>query len=503
MDWQALAASMPSDRDLPARAARNLALTAVLQGKHYDHLPHAFATEYTPGGEYVPFERRRPSVRSGLCRTVVDDSVALLFSEGHFPPFHGGNKQATAALNAWVKERRLNETFADAATRGSVGSVALLFRVLKGKPFLSVLPTAYLTPTWEPEDPDTLATVAERYKVGGQELRGQGYTIPDDKVSEKFWFQRVWTATEEAWFLPLSVSEARDGKQPVRDDDRSVTHGLGFLPVVWIRNLPGGDEVDGGCTFEAAVGTTIEVDYQLSQAGRALKYASDPKLVIRDPAGGGVPQGEEGAGSKPVVGGAANALVLSSPESEAKFLEINGTAASAVLEHARFLRSVALESVHGNRADAEKLAAAQSGRAMELMCQPLVWLADHLRTSYGEGALLAVARMFCAASTKVSGGLLVAGQRYRDLSADGLALSWPAWFAPTAEDRQAQATTLRALVAGGVLSEQTATRIVADSYDVEDVPAERALIQVEKDAADQRLANQAGVQTKASETLPA
>ena len=60
---------------------------------------------------------------------------------------------------------------------------------------------------------------------------------------------------------------------------------LGFVPMVWIRNLPSGtDDVDGECTFEAAISTIMEMDYQLSQAGRGLKYASDPTLLIKEPA---------------------------------------------------------------------------------------------------------------------------------------------------------------------------------------------------------------------------
>ena len=112
-----------------------------------------------------------------------------------------------------------------------------------------------------------------------------------------------------------------------------------------------------------------------------------------------------------VTGGAANAIVLSAPEAEAKFLEINGSAAAAVLAQVQHLRGVALEAVHGNRADPDRLSAAQSGRAMELMCQPLVWLADRLRTSYGEGALLSLYGMVCAAYAKVAGGVVIGGEK--------------------------------------------------------------------------------------------
>ena len=87
-----------------------------------------------------------------------------------------------------------------------------------------------------------------------------------------------------------------------------------------------------------------------------------------------------------------------SEKGDAKLLEIGGTASAAVIEYVRTLREFALESVHGNRASADRLTAAQSGRALELMNQGLIWLADNLRVSYGEGALLELARMILRAS---------------------------------------------------------------------------------------------------------
>ncbi len=118
----------------------------------------------------------------------------------------------------------------------------------------------------------------------------------------------------------------------VADAARTVQHGLGFVPLVWIRNLPGGIAPDGACTFRAAVETGIEIDYQLSQAGRGLKYSSDPTLLIKEPAG---LEGE-------LVRSAGNALVVSE-KGDARLLEIGGTAAGAVLDYVRMLRELALE----------------------------------------------------------------------------------------------------------------------------------------------------------------
>ena len=87
-----------------------------------------------------------------------------------------------------------------------------------------------------------------------------------------------------------------------------------------------------------------------------------------------------------------------SEKGDARLLEIGGTAAGAVLDYVRMLRELALEGVHGNRADASRLGAPASGRALELMNQGLIWLADNLRVSYGEGGVLPLCRMVLRAA---------------------------------------------------------------------------------------------------------
>lgn len=236
-----------------------------------------------------------------------------------------------------------------------------------------------------------------------------------------------------------------------------------------MRNLPGpsatGDTNDGACTFRAAIETSIEIDYQLSQAGRGLKYSSDPTLLIKEPA----------TTDTEIVKSAGNALVVSE-KGDAKLLEIGGTASAAVIEYVRTLRELALESVHGNRANADRLSAAQSGRALELMNQGLIWLADNLRVSYGEGALLALARMVLSASQIYP--LRVMGREVGPLDVNArLSLKWPRWYPPTADDRHKDALTLSTLAASDQIS-QTAVKSIADIYDVEDVAAELALINV-------------------------
>jgi hypothetical protein len=454
--FETICDTVPDDGLMPARVKRLDVLRRVLDGTIYDGLPYQFHEERNGAGEYVPLRMRRPSVRYGLCRVVVEDSVALLFSAAHFPALDCADAGTARVFADLIRDTRLNEVMIDAAIRGSVGSVAILLRVLQGRVFFSVLESLHLTPVWDAGAPDTLSRVTETYKVKGRDLAAQGYQ--DIDPATVYWFQRVWDDSAETWFLPWAVNDPL--ATPVVDKLRSTPHGLGFVPVVWIRNLPGGDGVDGACTFRAAIETNIEIDYQLSQAGRGLKYSSDPTLLIKEPA----------SSDSEIVKGAGNALVVSE-KGDAKLLEIGGTACEAVISYVRTLRELALEAVHGNRANADRLTAAQSGRALELMNQGLIWLADNLRISYGEGGVLALMKMVARASQVFP--LTVMGQPVAPID-PGLRISlrWPRWYPLSADDRLKEAQAIATLTGAGQLSQESAVKSLAASHSISDVEAE-------------------------------
>lgn len=468
MDWLSLRSTYPEPEGQPARCGRVIALGRVLDGTQYNGLEHDFANENSNCGEYIPLARRRPSVRTNLCRTVVDEAVSLLFGDTHWPSVVAATPDTASVLETFAREACLPAIMAHAATRGSVGSVALLVEAHDRALTVQVLDTAYLTPEWAANG--TLQRVTERYEVKGRDLAAQGYAIDKTAMEVRYWYQRAWTANDIEVMQPHRIE---DGAQPVKDEGRSHWHGLGFVPIVWIRNLapPTTHDIDGPCTFERAIDTVIEVDYLLSQGGRALKYTSDPTLVIN--------AGEGGDEPKPArVGGSASALELP-PKGDAKLLEINGNSTGALLEHYRELRALVLEQLHGNRAHADRIAAAQSGRAMEMMCQSLIWLADALRQSYGDGGLLPLYRMVCAFSSAIAGGVVIGGEDRSRLDPAGLDLRWPAWFPPTSVELLQIAQGLVTAVKGGLMSEQTACELYAARVGITDAAAEWERVKAE------------------------
>jgi hypothetical protein len=454
------------DTDYPERQHRLDMLGRVLDGSLYDKLLYSFSQERQEGtGEYIPIFERRPSARYRLCATVVEDSVSLLFSDGRFPTITCDDEPTRNALALLIADARLPAVMIEAAMFGSVGSVCLRLRIMKGRVFVQALPTQFLTPTYDPQEPDRLIKVVERYKVRGATLRADGYTIADDDLGADFWFERHWDNQAETWMMPIKVCDARDGKKAAVDKSQTVVHSLGFCPMVWVKNLPGGDAIDGASTMvREALDTGIEIDYLLSQNSRGLRYASDPTLLIKEPAQA------DGA----MIRSASQALIVG-VDGDAKMLEISGTASEAVINYVRGLRELALEGLHGNRANADKLSAAQSGRAMELMNQSLIWLSDKLRTSYGESGILPLLRMIVTASAKME--LMAQGQVIEAMTAaKPIGLRWPKWFPPTYADSLTQAQSGTTLIGGGLLSRETVVANLAPDYDIQDPAAELARI---------------------------
>jgi hypothetical protein len=488
--FRTIIGGLSRDRDYPERQYTIDIYNRVLEGAIYDHLQYAFHEEKGGSDEYVPLRKRRPCVKTNLCRVVVDDTVSLLFGEGRFPKVDCGDEaDFEAALLKLAKDSHLNDVMLDAATRGAVGSVAVQMRILPQddasktfRAFFEVHSTEFLTPVYAKNAPDVLVKIRERYKVKGSDLRDHGYAIPDDALRADFWFGRDWDAKAETWYQPWPVvqDDAAQPKPETVDEARTVKHDLGFCPWVWIKNLPGRlklvcepgvstatamrySDVDGLCTFAAAIETVMEIDYLLSQGGRGLKYSMDPILLLKEPAAQ-----VDGAGE--VVKSPSNALITSE-KGDAKLLETSGAGFSTMLDFVRQLRETALEAIHGNRASPEKLSAAQSGRAMELLNQALIWLAEKMRSTYGEGALLALYRMALRANEKFP--LIVGGELLGQFDPNGaMALKWAPWFPPTYSDRKDTAITVSEHRKSHTMSRETAIKTIAGMYDVEDVQAE-------------------------------
>jgi hypothetical protein len=114
------------------------------------------------------------------------------------------------------------------------------------------------------------------------------------------------------------------------------------------------------------------------------------------------------------------------------------------------------------------------------MNQGLLWLADNLRITYGEVALLSLARMIVQASVRYS--LRTAGESLPPMDpAAVLSLKWPRWYPTSAADRQLDAATLETLMKSGLISRTSAIKAIADTYDIDDITTELKQSAVDQD----------------------
>lgn len=484
------------DSDWSYRTARLYILGKFYNSTIYDCL-QPFHSEFTDGsdtGKYVPLAKRRPSVIYKLPKIIVDASVSMLFGEGHFPVIRCEDKkhEKTTQFLQWVTRKcNLKNVMISAAKKGSVGSVVVLVKILDGKFYFESLESCHLLPVFKRMQPESLEKLTQKKKVDGDSLRTQGYFIDEDDSKENFFIIREWTETEEIYYQPYK--EAKDSDPdfyPVRDDDRSTLHELDFVPAVWIKNLPS-DGIDGHGTFEDILDICIENDYQWSQHGRLLRYSSDPTLVIKN--------STSMEGDQLIKG--IDALKLDE-NGEAYYLEITTGATKSVMEYVKGLREIALEIVRGNRGSPDKSHGAQSGEALKLLHYELVSLVEEMRLTYGDWGLLQVYGMILKMAFNKKLKIEFGEFAPTDGSAecvDHLMLDWPAWYPPSALEKFNEAQTFEKLIASGIISKQTATKSVADEYNILDVEAE--IKQVDADS-EEMYANEAALKTAKPAVAP-
>ena len=511
------------DKDFSMRSFILSLYRRVLEGTYYDILPDSYSagsTAMAGSGSYVQVlepnkytfqtkgaSDRRPSVRSALCSVVVDESISFLFDDAHFPRIVSQDENLMAFLNNIIEESYLQDAMIKVARDGSVGSGALLIKLIQGRFYYESLLTEYCTPYFDPKSPDFLLGLCEQYKVTGNDLISKGYASENLQPDKIYWFKREFTDVAEIVYEPLLIEDAdpvimskrgiswetlsyKNFVDGVRNDDplnqngarvdkkkrvgftidkqRSCVHNLGFVPIVWVKNLPGniygvqGDAIDGACTFSKAIDTNTELDYQMSQCGRGLRYSSEPILFVKDPDGtaatGGIDKTKGGI------------LVAGSENADAKMIEINGEGCRAALEYAEKLREIALENIHGNRSSPKKAGFGISGKSMQMFDHPLILLAGKLRISYGQKMLRSVLKtIICMA---LSDNDVIVEGKILEKNFDGGApfkLVWSQWFPESAEEIQVKTNTVINAKDGGIISKETAVSTMATSFGINDV----------------------------------
>lgn len=406
----------------------------LLDGTFYDDIPNAFYDEKQAGNnDPIPLRNRRPSAQYHLPRMVARSCARKLFAGRHVPRIVHPDKVTMKNIKKIAKRAKLFETMLEVATLGSVGSVAVTFRVDKedNRIAFTVWRAKYCQPSFN--DVGELDNLRVAYGTLGSQMlsMGFGHDVLGRVIdpTEKYWFIRDYTTQHEITYIPIQ----RDEWNPVEGSKREgvflspspedlVEHGLGFVPGHWFKNLSGGCAPDGACTWEDAISNSIEIDYTMSQIGRGVRYNCSPQPVIkgdiineensvtRDPTHYIHLAGDRKDAEGNVLGGGT-----------AMLLEMNGSGIKASLDYVQKLHDNALEQIAASRKDPEKMKGTLSGRAMEFLEEDSNDLAMELRSSYGEHGLLPLLKKLIH---------IVAP----DIDIEKLGLKWPRMYQPTPQD---------------------------------------------------------------------
>lgn len=474
----------------------------LLEGTFYDHITVPFEKE-TEGNQYISVMKRRPSIIESNAKDVVEAHASLTFGEAHFPTIRCASslgteqtevqKKTELACAALVKGLKLAAVMEQAIIRGSTGSACLIAKVDDdGQASIDVISGKNAKPILKRTSPGKMGELERIWSVTGQTLLDFGYEIPDGEEDTDFWLRVVIDKATWTWYKPLrdidyaamlSAKRSKDEQvrknapQWIEDTDLSGEHGFDRLPVVWLRNLLIGDDaIDGLCTFGQAVDEIVAVDYGLSQRNRGVRYSMDPLLVINTGEMGSVALSlAQTAGGDGIVKSAANALPLFGKDSKAELLEITGKGFEVASEEIEQLREAIMRTCGGMRSTVEKAnGAPQSGRALELLYQNVVWYVERLRVCYGDSGLLPLLRILLAG---LADGLidLQDGEDWKGIDPEApLTLVWPKWWLPRGSDMFAEVQALDLLAGGSVkvpamlIAPEEASKYAAQLLDLDD-----------------------------------
>ncbi len=420
----------------------------LLDGKFYDHLKYSFYDETEGIGEtarHVLLVERRPSAQFRLPRMVARWSARKLFSGRHAPRIRHPDKMAKARIETLLVATSFYRKMIELVYRGSVGSVGATFRVeTEGdavRANIVIWKAKYCWPVFD--DMGELAKLRVCYITRPDALLALKIAdAPTLDPAKQYWFIRDFEADLETTFKPVPAddwnpetgfSEGATVKELAPWE--TIKHRFGFVPGHWFKNIMGGEDPDGACTWEDAIPNSIEIDYNLSQIGRGTRYNAAPQPVI---------VGMMRNSPSEFTRGPATAIYLDAAhrdedgnmlgEGKASLLEMTGSGVEAGLKVVDKLHDYSLEQIQAQRKDPARMKGPLSGRGMEFMDEDAHDLVAELRTAYGDEGMLPLLRKMVVACYD------------GEIDASQISLQWPRLYQPTASDLAALSTALATLI---------------------------------------------------------
>lgn len=429
---------------------------------------------YDAGGQMLPLKFRRPTAPYNLIKVIVDRFTGLLFSARRHPQIRvDGDSMTEDFAQAMVETARLWPAMIQARTfGGATGTVAVGFEFQAGRPTIEVHDPRWLRPEFVDRATMELSALEKRF------MFPQEVNVDGEWVQQWYWYRRLIDREHDILWKPVPVGE---GDEPEWDNpelvESAVEHGLGFVPVQWIQNLPVTDDIDGDPDCHGIFDIVESIDALISQANRGTIANCDPTVVIVSP-----------DSMQEVAKGSNNAIKLTA--GSAQYMELSGSGPKAARELAEEFRAKALEVAQCVLEHPE--VAQRTATEIERMYSSMIAKADVLREQYGErGVRPLVEKMLKAARIKTRPVQVPGGVERGELSlpmrtvtdASGVMrrvprqlgpggavhLQWPGYFDAGLTDVNQAVAAAASAKAASLVDDEHAIRFVAQYFGVENV----------------------------------
>lgn len=429
-------------------------------------------------GATFPLQFRRPTAPYHLIRVVVQRFTGLLFSQSRHPQIRvEGDPDTEDYVRAITESARLWQVMMLARTYGgAMGTVAVGFQFLDGKPMVEIHDARWTFPVFKDRSTLRLERVEKRYVYPVEEQDEKGKW-----VQRPYWYRRVITETTDTVYQPALMLEDRDPDWVVLHE---VPHNLGFCPVVWIQNLPVPDDLDGEPDCHGLYDVSKAIDSLIAQANRGILANCDPTVVI-----------VSDAKLDEVRKGSDNAIKI--PNGSANYMELSGTGPKAALDAATQFRGQFLEVAQCILEHPDVGGGARTATEIQRMYESMWSKADILREQYGEKGVKPLLQMMLEAARKLGkgkpgadgtivkdvlklppkvvkkegGGVTLEPRKVGENADVEIQLQWPNYAQPSLDDALKATQAATTAKAGGLVDDEHATKMVAPYFNIEDATA--------------------------------
>lgn len=415
--------------------------------------------------KYVPVRQRQPRINYRAPKVLVDKVTAKIVGASVFPKFKieddpdDSNFFRTVAKAANLR-KGLMEPVRYALT---AGSSFCRYYIVNGAVRMEAYKSKYCYPVFD--DAGELESVTIKYIYEDQEDR-------DAQGNFKLkWYRLDLSKASDIMYDNPEYQE--NVTNPQFNVVEEMPHGLGWVQGEWLRTGEDRHCPDGPSLIEPIMDFFDELNYSLSQTSQAVSYNQDPQLVFK---------GMDEEETEKLIRSSQKGWHIGRDTASAEFLETELGGVKTAEETRDHMRGWMLDVARVVLHDPEKMvAAAQSGKALEVLNAPLVELVDELRTMFEpsfRNLLIKIGMTLLHVMAAGAETILEVPPKYSPSSLD-LVLTWPPIYPLTLEDLLKKSQIATAITQAKVISHETITHWLAPDFGVEDIDEELAKIEDE------------------------